>query len=151
MQIRHIAPGNPIGDMLREEPLRTEWWEDAESEHEPGVAYLMVLVADPGSGWLVPAAWAGYRIEDEHGRAVLRCLNNYVRRGFRDRVPELYAVAYAARHRLVVRRLRLPAVTYLFPEPIALHEADGWVRDAGPDAAGTSADGHRWQRLRWVS
>lgn len=148
-----MAPGNDLIAKLAEEPLRTQWWEDAESRDEPGTAYLMVLVRGP-DGWLVPAAWAGYRIEDEHGTAVLRCCNNYVRRGYRDHTPDLYPVAYRARHLLVVARLRLPAVTYLFPEPIALHEADGWVRDTAPGSSGQSrpfenGPVHNWQRLRW--
>ncbi len=151
MQVRHIAAGHELLDVLNSEPLRTEWWDDAESEHEPGVAYLMVLARGP-HGWLIPAAWAGYRIEDEAGSAVLRCCNNYVRRGFRDRTPELYSVAYRARHRLVVSKFGLPAVTYLVPEPIALHEADGWERDPTPLGSGQSPVNpeHHWQRLRWT-
>ncbi len=147
MEVRHIVAGHHLLDALREEPLRTQWWEDAESEHEPGVSYLMVLAPGPDV-WLVPAAWAGYRIENEAGTAVLRCLNNYVRREFRN--PDLYPLAYEARHRLVVARFGLPAVTYLFPEPIALHEADGWVRDTGPSGSGQSPvnPNHHWQRLR---
>jgi hypothetical protein len=153
VEIIHVAPGNPRIEFLQQEPLRTEWFDDAESQHERGVAYLMVLARDP-AGLLVPAAWAGYRIEDEAGRVVLRCCNNYVRREFRGRTPDLYAVAYRARHDRVVRRFGLHAVTYLFPEPIPLHEADGWVRDTSAGGSGTSRarpDGelHHWQRLRW--
>ncbi len=133
--------------LLCEEPLRTQWRDDAESEHEPDVSYLMVLVDDGGP--LVPAAWAGYRVID----GVLHCCNNYVRREYRGRNPELYAMAYAARHREVVAVLNMPAVTYLYAQPIPLHEADGWIRDTGPGSHGVSRarpDGeeHPWWRLR---
>ncbi len=147
-QIRHIAAGNPLLDALTEPTLAAEWEADAESRHEPGTCYLMVLAAD-ASGAMVPAAWAGYRIEDENGVPVLRCCNNYVRRPFRGRTPELYAAAYRARHRLVVRRFQLPGVTYLYEYPIGLHEADGWVKDDAPGSEGMSEFGHYWWRLRW--
>jgi len=131
--------------VLESEPLRTQWWNDAESEHEPGTSYMVALVAG------VPAAWAGWRIQPD---GTLRCCNNYVRHGYRDRNPELYASAYAARHRDVVLRLNVPAVTYLYPEPTPLHVADGWTPDPSPDSSGTSRpfEGgplHHWQRLTW--
>lgn len=131
--------------VLESEPLRTQWWRDAESEHEPGTSYVVALVAGE------PAAWAGWRLQPD---GVLKCCNNYVRRGYRDRTPDLYALAYAARHRDVVLRLGAPAETYLYPEPIPLHEADGWVRDTSPGGSGTShafegGEPHHWQRLTW--
>jgi hypothetical protein len=134
-------------DPLAEEPLRTQWWDDAESEHEPDTSYLMVLVDE--NGLMTPAAWAGYRLVD----GVLRCCNNYVRREYRGRNPELYAMAYAARHAEVVTVLNMPAVTYLYAQPIALHEADGWVKDTGSDSHGSSyarpgGQEHLWWRLR---
>lgn len=133
---------------LRTEPLRTQWLDDAESEAETGVSYIMIFAAD-GAGELVPAAWAGWTVVDVEGVQTLKCCNNYVRHGFRRRDPDLYGIAYRIRHRNVVRRLRLPAETYLFPEPIGLHIADGWVPDLGPGGSGDSEFGHRWQRLTW--
>ena len=152
-----VAPSDPLHARLMEtlsaEPIATQWWEDAESRAEPAASYMVVYVTVDGA--LVPAAWAGWIIETEGGRRILRCCNNYVRRGFRNRAPELYALAYRARHRQVVSRKGLPAVTYLFPEPIGLHLASGWRVDTGPGSAGTSRsapDGpvHHWQRLRWA-
>lgn len=136
-----------VARALMEEPLRSQWRADAESEHEDGISYVMVLDDDGTGRRHVPAAWAGYRIED----GVLRCCNNYVRHGFRDRDPELYEVAYRARHDLVVAGCGLPAVTYLFPEPIPLHLADGWELDTTPEGSGISRDipgvEHHWRRL----
>ncbi len=151
-RIVHLTPDHEDYEqymlLLASEPLRTQWWLDAESEVEPGISYLMVLADHEGE--LVPAAWAGYAVSDGE----LRCCNNYVRRGFRGRYPELYQVAYAARHRDVVAVLGLPAVTYLFEYPIPLHLADGWVLCSGPDAHGLSrahegGEVHTWWRLRW--
>ncbi len=134
--------------VLGSEPLRTQWWNDAESGVEPGISYSMVLVDDQ------PAAWAGWYVSRSEPK-LLHCCNNYVRQGYRDRRPELYELAYRHRHRTVVQALGLPGITYLFPEPVPLHLADGWVLDTGPNARGTSRawpDGelHHWQRLRWT-
>lgn len=149
LRIVNVSPFAPwyqqLVALLESEPLRTQWHTDAESVHEPGTSYMVALVDD------VPAAWAGWRIEAD---GVLRCCNNYVRHGYRGRTPELYAAAYKARHRDVVLRLGVPAETFLYPEPMPLHEADGWVRDGSPDGSGQSRpfqDGpiHHWQRLTW--
>lgn len=131
--------------LMASEPLRTQWHNDAESEHVDGVSYVVALVGGE------PAAWAGWRIERD---GTLRCWNNYVRHGYRDLDPDAYASVYAARHRDVVLRLGVPAETYLYPEPIPLHLADGWVIDPSPEASGTShpyPDGpvHHWRRLTW--
>lgn len=141
-----------IMERLAAEPLASEWYADAESRVEDGVAYLMALARDAG-GVLVPAAWAGYRVEDRAGITVLKCCNNYVSRPFRGRTPDPYAAAYRARHAQVVTRLGLPAETYLFPEPVPRHVADGWVRDTGPGGSGISTVTgvlHCWQRLTWT-
>ncbi len=151
---KHTRPGMyaEFVATLRQEPLRTQWWNDAESEHEDGVSYIVAL-APSRSGLMIPAAWAGYMIRPD---ATLKCCNNYVVHGFRDgyhRV-DLYARAYRVRHRDVVLRLGLPAETFLFARPIALHEADGWVRDRSPEGSGWShpflgGPTHSWQRLTW--
>jgi len=157
--LRFLIPGlreyAAFTALISAEPVRTQWWTDAESEHEPDTFYLVVYAHDD-QGLLVPAAWAGYRVETRYdaGR-VLKCCNNYVRRGFRDRNPDLYAQAYAARHAHVVARFALPAETYLFPEPIGLHLADGWTEDTSPEGSGVSrphegGPEHRWQRLTWT-
>ncbi len=152
MEIIHAATGHPILDRLCEETLAAEWWDDAESRHEDGINYLMVVDRNHPSGML-PVAWAGWRVEDENGAAVLRCCNNYVRRTHRGHVPDWYSIAYLARHRLVVQRLGMPAVTYLYEQPIWLHELDGWVKDTGPGSSGVSharegGEPHPWWRLR---
>ncbi len=154
MKIIHLTVDHPhfqqFVAFVGAEPIRGQWWRDAESEHEVGTAYFLVLAEDL-AGALQPAAWAGYRIErDDTGAPVLRCCNNYVRRSFRRHDPELYAEAYRARHEQGVLTCGLAAVTYLFPEPIPLHEADGWVQDTGPGASGISrvtGVEHHWRRL----
>jgi hypothetical protein len=137
---------------LSREPLAGEWWEDAESRVDADSARTsyMVIYMKGLDGRAVPAAWAGWRLEDDGRR--LKCVDNYVRRGYRQQDPELYRLVYAARHRQAVLKLRLAAETYLFPEPIGRHLASGWQIDPAPDASGESApyDGgpvHRWQRL----
>lgn len=148
IEILHLTTDHPryaeLTALLRAEPLATEWWRDAESEHEDGIAYMMALVNN------VPAAWAGWRIErDEDGTTVLRCRNSYERRGA-GRELGLYAQVYRARHEQVVLTSGLPGLTYLYREPLALHEADGWVRT--PWANGIShlpgLDPHAWWELR---
>lgn len=142
---------------LGREPLAGEWWSDAESSVDADSArtsYMVIYAAD-GAGQSVPAAWAGWRVEDRPGGRVLKCVDNYVRRGYRQRDPELYRLVYAARHRQVVLRLRVPAETYLFPEPIGRHLTSGWEIDPSPGASGESTpyEGgpvHRWQRLIWT-
>ncbi|GAB7053210.1 hypothetical protein [Catenuloplanes indicus] len=154
-----VTPGTAahrelLADLGRE-PLAGEWWEDAESAVDADSARTsyMVVYADGPDNRPVPAAWAGWRLEADGTR--LKCVDNYVRRGFRQRSPELYRLVYAARHRQVVLKLRLPAETYLFPEPIGRHLASGWQIDPAPGAAGESTPYgggpvHRWQRLVWT-
>lgn len=143
---------------LSAEPVASQWWEDAESRIDADsehTSYMVVYVPGDG-GQMVPAAWAGWRIETgDDGARVLRCCDNYVRQGYRRQIPELYRLAYKARHRQVVAVRRMPAVTYLYPEPIGLHVADGWTIDTSPDAAGRSTpyEGgpeHHWRRLTWT-
>lgn len=143
---------------MNTEPLFSEWWIDAESGADPGVSYVIVYDLDE-HGNEVPAAWAGWIIEVDleerfGGGAVLRCCNNYVRRGFRDRDPELYALAYRHRHDQVVAQLGLPAFSFLYEQPIPLHLADGWEYDTPVDEPGESrpypgGELHRWWRLHW--
>jgi hypothetical protein len=136
--------GNPryeaVVAELTAEPLASQWWQDAESYHEDGISYMVAMAADE-SGQLAPAAWAGWRVVD----GILKCCNNYERQGI-GRRDELYRLAYRARHRQIVAPWRGPAVTYLFPEPIGLHLADGWYR-TGVTGPGELA-GHVWWELR---
>jgi hypothetical protein len=152
MNILHLFPGSDLYTWftteLGTEPLRTQWWNDAESsvDDPPDAAYL-VAVADRR-----PVAWAGWCLVD--GGTRIQCCNNYIRGGYRGRSPDLYEAVFLARHHQVVAVSRLPAVTYLFPEPIPLHLAHGWQLDTGPGTSGTSSPYvggpvHRWQRLSW--
>ncbi len=139
-----VYGGRRYDDLLdrirRDAALVASMWDDAESR--PGE------LAVPGTWWTVavladgtPAAWCAAVREDD-GR-VIKCHSNYERAGHRGR--GLYAAAYRARHRDVLRRAGVAGVTYLFDGPIALHEADGWRRTG---VAGVSALGHDWWELR---
>lgn len=142
IEILTLTPDHPryveIIAHFAAEPLATQWWSDAESRHEPGVSYALVLADD------VPAAWAGWIVTEIDGIWTLKCCSNYERRGA-GRERGLYALAYNHRHRATVAPSALAAVTYLFPEPIELHEADGWTRTGLADL---SDDGHDWAELR---
>lgn len=114
-------------------------WADAESRPDeldvPGTHWSVALTEDG-----TPAAWCAARIEDD---GTLKCHSNYEVRAWRGQ--RMYEDAYFARHWGVVRVYRRPGVTYLFEQPIGLHEADGWYRTGLTDV---SADGHRWWELR---
>jgi hypothetical protein len=114
---------------------------DAESHPDeldvPGTWWSVALVERQGVE--VPAAWCAARVEGD----LLKAHSNYEHPDHRGH--GLYAAAYRERHRSVVVPSGLPTVTYLFPEPIALHEADGWVRTG---VSGVSEMGHQWAELR---
>lgn len=114
-------------------------WAHAESRPEeldmPGTSWTVVL-ADG-----VPAAWCAARVQAD---GTLKCHSNYEVPAYRGR--GLYEAAYRARHLQVIQPSDLEAVTYLFPEPIDLHEEDGWYR-TGAKGPG-ELDGHQWWELR---
>lgn len=126
-------------DRIRgDQDLVAAMWTDAESKPDeldvPGTHWSVVL-ADDGT----PTAWCAGRIEDD---GTLKCHSNFEVPASRGQ--GMYALAYHARHRDVVLAYRRPAVTYLFEQPIALHEADGWQRTG---VTGAGALGHRWWQL----
>lgn len=83
-----------------------------------------------------PLAWAAVHL----GQGKAFC--NYERRGARGR--GYYARAYRARHEEVISRATVPLRTFLFPEPIPLHLADGWSLSG---LEGTGRFGHHWREL----
>lgn len=129
-----------ISQIRTDEQLRADMWRDAEHDlqEQPDKRWTIVVVNG------APVAWAAATIEDQDGQRVLRCSDNYERRGI-GRVAGLYRVAYRHRHQRIVAPSGLPGLTYLFEQPIALHEADGWVRTGATDL---SDAGHRWWELR---
>jgi hypothetical protein len=150
MQVVTLTHGQPqyadLLDQIRQDPtLAARMWADAESRPDeldlPGTWWSVALVWDEHR-W-VPAAWCAARVED----GALRAFCNYEVPAWRN--LDLYADAYRERHHAVLVPSGLPAVTYLFPEPIALHEADGWER-TGREGSG-ELDGHWWSELRWVA
>ncbi|GLY08212.1 hypothetical protein [Actinoplanes sp. NBRC 101535] len=119
--------------------LVTAMWADAESR--PGELDV------PGTHWTVtvledgtPAAWCAARVQDD---GVIKCHSNYEVRAHRG--CGLYEAAFHGRHHDVILAYKLPAVTYLFAQPIALHAAKGWQRTG---LVGVSGSGHRWWELR---
>lgn len=117
----------------------TLMWDDAEGTVAeldiPETRWTVVLTEDNR-----PAAWCAARIEAD---GTLKCHSNYETRAHRGR--RLYRDAYHGRHRDVILTYNRPAVTYLFAEPIRLHEADGWHQTG---QTGTGITGHRWWQLR---
>ncbi len=115
-------------------------WAHAESRPDeldrPGT-YWTVTLLDDGT----PAAWCAARIQDD---ATITCHSNYEVPAHRGRGR--YTAAHQGRHRDVLLAYKLPAVTYLFAQPIALHKAHGWYL-TGPTGPGELA-GHQWWELR---
>jgi hypothetical protein len=143
MQVVTLAHGQPqYADLLDEIRADTDlvrlMWEHAEacpSELDvPGTRWSVAVVDG------VPAAWCAARVQDD----ILLCHSSYERPDYRGR--GLYEAAYRRRHEDVVEMSGLPAVTYLFAQPLALHEADGWCR-TGREGSG-ELDGHWWLELR---
>jgi len=128
-----------LAEITADHDLVAAMWADAESRPAeldiPGTFWSVTLTEDG-----TPAAWCAARITDG---GALRCHSNYERREWRGR--GLYEDAYHARHRDVMLSYKLPGVTYLFAQPIALHERHGWYRTG---LTGVSADRHRWWELR---
>jgi hypothetical protein len=138
-----------LGRIRQDQALVTAMWQDAEGhpdELDVPDTYWSVTILDDGT----PAAWAAATVLDD---GTIKSHSNYEVREHRGR--GLYTMAYHARHTNVFLAYQLPAVTYLYPQPVDLHLADGWVKDTAPDASGTSvsyAGGpvHHWQRLTWT-
>jgi hypothetical protein len=129
-----------LGDLERNQELQDAMWADAESSFAeldvPGTHWTVTLLADG-----TPAAWAAARFTEDGS---IQCRNNYERREHRGH--GLYEVAYHARHRDILLAYKLPAFTYLFADPIALHERDGWYK-TGEEGPG-ELPGNHWYQLR---
>lgn len=151
MRVVTLAYGEPeygvrLGQVSGDAELVARMWADAESRPfelaEPGTRWSIALV-DDGDGE-VPAAWCAVREITEDGQPVLKGLCNYEVPAYRGH--GLYLAAYRERHRRVVRPSVLPAVTYLFAQPIGLHLGDGW-HHTGLTGPGELPD-HQWWELR---
>lgn len=128
-----------LARIRRDSALVSAMWADAESTPDeldvPGTHWTVALTDDG-----TPAAWCAARIQDD---GLIKCHSNYEIRTWRG--LGLYEDTYHARHRDVVLAYKRPAVTYLFAQPIGLHEANGWRR-TGQTGVGTL--GHQWWELR---
>ncbi len=137
-----------LGPVRSDVALLQQMWLDAESEldEEPGKQWAIATVFHRGQ-W-VAAAWAA-AVEREHeGQTILHCCNNYEVPAFRGK--GLYRQAMAHRQTAVVQRRGLPARTFIFDQPRALHQALGWhVVDSGV----SQLDGvptHVWFEMWWT-
>ncbi|MET0426298.1 MAG: hypothetical protein ABW046_20685 [Actinoplanes sp.] len=123
----------------QDDALVAAMWADAESHPDeldvPGTHWTVSLTEDG-----TPAAWAAARIID----CVIKCHSNYETRRYRG--CGLYEAAHYGRHRDVILAYKMPAVTYLFEQPITLHEANGWHR-TGVTGTGEN-ESHRWWELQ---
>lgn len=142
-----LTHGQPRYDDLLDQVWRDfrlveQMWADAESRPDemdvPGTHWSVALAKD-NDQW-VPAAWCAARVEG----CTLKGFCNYEVPRFRERGH--YETAYRERHHAVILPNGLPAVTYLFTQPVGLHEADGWQR-TGREGPG-ELDGHWWWELR---
>ncbi|GAA2360730.1 hypothetical protein Cme02nite_38010 [Catellatospora methionotrophica] len=132
-----------LGPVRADTALLRQMWLDAESEldEQPGKLWC-VSVVDGRAG-----AWAA-AVED---CGVLRCCNSYEVPAYRGR--GLYAAAYAHRHATIVAPSTLPAITYVYDQPLPLHLADGWAVTASGTSTVSEPDGdgrfeHRWHAMR---
>lgn len=127
-----------LARLRTDDTLDAAMWSDAESRPDeldvPGTHWTVCLTEDG-----TPAAWCAAHIAN----ATITCHSNYETRPHRER--GLYEAAFHGRHRDVLLAYRLPAVTYLFAQPIALHEASGWYRTG---LTGVGEVGHQWWQLR---
>ncbi|MBQ1047820.1 hypothetical protein KBX50_04975 [Micromonospora sp. C51] len=149
IEVITLVHGTPhFGALLartRADPeLIERMWVDAECTPDeldvPGTWWSVAVLHD-GSRL---AAWAAARVDG----GVLKCFANYEVPGI-GRELGLYRDVYRERHRSVVLRMGLPAVTYLFAEPIPLHLADGWYRTGlQGESETTGTVTHTWQELR---
>lgn len=117
-------------------------WADAESRPDeldvPGTRWTVALAGGGLAAWCAASPAGG----------VLRCHSNFEVPAYRGR--GLYGRAYRERHRAVVLPCGLLAVTYLFAQPIGLHEADGWVRTGVSGVSFAAGEPHAWWELRRV-
>jgi hypothetical protein len=137
-----------LGQIRADRQLLDEVWSDSETRlvEQPGKMWVVVLASG------VPAAWAAAYVEEHIGPAgaeiVLRCTDSYERRG-PGRDLGLYLLAYRRRHEVLVAPSRLPGLTFLYRQPMALHEADGWYRTGVHDVSREPGlDEHPWWQLR---
>lgn len=116
-------------------------WADAESridELDQPDTHWTVTLLDDGT----PAAWCAASIRDD---GTIKAHSNYEVPAHRGR--GLYELAHHRRHRDVLLAYKRPAISYLFPQPVALHEMTGW-RTTGTGGNGEIA-GHRWVQMTW--
>jgi hypothetical protein len=130
-----------LADLTATPGLVEAMWDEAESRFgeldEPGTLWTVAFTRDGRAG-----AWCAATVL---GGGQIKCHNNYEPGPYRGQ--GLYEAAHRARHRDVLVKLGLPAVTYLFRDPIPLHEKHGW-RTTGVHAPGELA-GHHWWELTW--
>lgn len=152
VELLTVCAGDPayaelLDPVRADRALMARIWADSES----------TMPEESGKVWCVAAVWAGghrhagawcaaYETVDD-GEPTLKCCDSYeLLRG-----RGLYAAVYAHRHREVVLPAAtrgLPALTYVFAQPLPLHLADGWhVTDEG-DSAEPGIEPHRWYELR---
>ncbi len=109
--------------------------------------------SDPDKRWWVvvsPAgealAWCAAWAMNSDPRTIM-CGENYERRGL-GRELAVYPLAFAARQEWLIKQPITNAVTYIFRQPIELHEAAGWCKTG---ATATSHHEHQWWELVWAN
>ena len=135
-----------IGSLREDSALLATMWQEAESrldEAPEGAPYVKMWWVTLAPNTSEPAAWAAL-VLGASGEVV--CCNNYERGEWRG--LGLYEQAYRRRH-AILAALGMPAVTYIFAQPLALHLADGWRITGQGDSAEMGVPSHHWYELRW--
>lgn len=150
-KVHNVQVGHPlyeelIGQIRSDRRLLDEMWADGEHRLEEAPDKIWTVVSIVGA----PVAWASARPGGAHDGRFLYCGDNYERRGV-GRRRALYQVAYRHRHNTVIVPAGVPAHTFLFAQPIPLHEADGWRKTGQTGVSRQEGlDPHEWWELRWL-
>lgn len=142
VEVGHPRYEELIGPLRGDDELLAVMLSEAESrlDEEPGKQWFVAAVQQ-GDRW-VAGAWACAVVRD----GLLWCCNNYERPGFRGN--GLYGLAYDLRHAVLVESCGLPAVTYIFVDPLQRHLDDGWRVTGEGDSNEPWAPSHHWFELR---
>lgn len=126
-----------VGALTRDDRLRAEVWAAAESELQERPDKTWVVAVDAGRA----LAWCAFQPSDEPGY-VVKAVDSYVRPEAWHR--RLYPLVFFRRHQLI---RAVPAVTYVFDQPLALHFGCGWVPTGDGWSSEPGIPPHHWTRL----
>lgn len=149
----NVRAGDPgyerlLGPVRDNTDLLTRMWADAESrlDEHPDKIWAVAMITNDHIRRPVAAAWAAAIEIDHQGQRMLRCCNNYEVPRWRGR--GLYELVYRHRHDHIIAGSPLPAITWIFDQPRALHQADGWAVTGTGISRLPNIDEHPWYEMR---